>query len=242
MLHRRLLEAQGAGARADTLDSRTGASLDDIEAFLAGRTDDRRIDELLRGLACVELADWAEHPRAGSSAGLPVAYLLAKPLFTSERTLRALGWLRSDRNLVLPGELPARLASGDSSAGLPVAYLLAKPLFTSERTLRALGWLRSDRNLVLPGELPARLASGDSSAALRIAWQRYRALGLRLPGRHAPSSLGVAGTRLLAALTIPLTRPATERVLVELQRWSIEDTETDPEPHAEPTNTPARTH
>ncbi len=95
------------------------------------------------------------------------------------------------------------------------AYVLLKPFFTSETLLRNLGWLPADRSLRLPAEIPARLAADDVKAALRLAWQRLRALGVRLPGREPPCAAGLDGPRLLAALMIPLTYAETSRLL----RW-----------------------
>jgi CRISPR-associated protein Csx17 len=140
--------------------------------FLDGQTDDRRIAELLAGLACTDL---------------------------SQLTL-------SEALLEFVPPLPA--------------YALLKPFFTSESLLRAIKidgreWLPQDRSLRLPAEIPARLASGDVGAALEIAWQRLRALGVKLPGRKPPRTPGLDGPRLLAALMIPLTFTETKRML----RW-----------------------
>jgi CRISPR-associated protein Csx17 len=102
----------------------------------------------------------------------------------------------------------------ESTTPLP-AYTLLKPFFTSESALRALNWLPPDRNLRLLAEMARRLASGDVQAALQQAWQRLRALGVRLPGREPPCVAGVSGRRLLTSLTIPLTYAETGRLL----RW-----------------------
>lgn len=166
VLHRRRLEAVRLNAEGELLRSRTGATLADVQRFLDGETDDRRITELLAGLACTDLGQVTQPEPAEFVSPLP-------------------------------------------------AYALLKPFFTSEAMLHRLEWLPPDRNLRLPAEIPARLASGDIDSALEIAWQRLRALGVKLPGRKPPRAVGLDGPRLLAALMIPLTFAETARLL----RW-----------------------
>lgn len=170
LLHRRRLEAIALGAEGEVLASQTGATREDVAAFLDGATDDARIVELLRGLACVDWSD-AEPPRAARRA--------------------------------------------DDEAILPPAFTLLKVLFTPESSLRSLRWLPPDRTLRLPAEIPARLAADDVGTAVRLAWQRLRALGVKLPGRNSPEAAGVKGLgpRWLAALCIPLTYAETARLL-----------------------------
>jgi CRISPR-associated protein Csx17 len=105
------------------------------------------------------------------------------------------------------------MPQGDESAVLPPAFMLLKIFFTPESVLRALQWLPKDRTLHLPAEIPARLAANDGQAALRIAWQRLRALGIKLPGRDPPQMVVANGRRWLAALCIPLTFNETARLL-----------------------------
>lgn len=105
----------------------------------------------------------------------------------------------------------------DSRAGeevvLPPAFVLMKVFFTSESVLRALKWLPPDCTFRLSAEIPERLAVNDAQAAVRIAWQRLRALGVKLPGRNPPHVAGVDGPRWLTALSIPLTYAETARLL-----------------------------
>lgn len=162
VLHQRCLQAQRLAAEGQLLASATGAALIDVQRFLNGETDDRRISELLAGLVCVDLAG---------------------------------------------GE-----AARDDSAPLP-AYGLLKVLFTPESALHSVGWLPPDRRMQLPSEVAARLIADDVDGALAIAWQRLRALGLRMPGHRPPQAIAVSGPRLLAALTIPLTPGETGRLL-----------------------------
>lgn len=168
LLHRRWLEATALGAEGEALASQTGATRDNVAAFIDSATDDARIGELLGGLGSV---DWsgAEPPRADKHS--------------------------------------------DGETVLPPAFALLKVFFTPESVLRALKWLPPDRALRLPAEIPARLAANDAQSAVRIAWQRLRALGVKLPGRNAPQVSGVDGPRWLAALCIPLTYVETARLL-----------------------------
>lgn len=168
LLYRRRLQAIALGGEGEVLASQMGATRDDVAAFLDGATDDKRIGELLGGLACV---DWsgAEPPTADRQA--------------------------------------------DDETVLPPSFALLKVFFTPESFLRALKWLPTDRSFRLPAEIPAHLAANDAQAAVRIAWQRLRALGLKLPGRSPPQVSGVDGARWLAALSIPLTYVETARLL-----------------------------
>jgi CRISPR-associated protein Csx17 len=154
VLHRRRLEAVRLNAEGELLRSRTGATLADVRLFLDGETDDRRIAELLAGLACTDLSQLAL-PEALLEVVPPLpAYALLKPFFTSESLLRAIKidgreGLPPDCNLRLPAEIPARLASGDISNALENAW----------QRLRALG-------AKLPGRKPPRVAGVDGPRLL----------------------------------------------------------------------------
>jgi CRISPR-associated protein Csx17 len=113
----------------------------------------------------------------------------------------------------------------DEDAALPPAFTLLKVFFTSESVLRALKWLPPDRSFRLPAEIPAHLATNNVQAAVRIAWQRLRALGVKLPGRNPPQVVNVDGARWLAALCIPLTYADTARLLRGLNLTTESDRE-----------------
>lgn len=143
LLHRRHLEAKALGLEAEVLASRTGATCADVEAFLRGDTDDRRISELLGGLACVNLEDLPP-PRNTDRIALPPAFVLLKVLFTPESLLHRIGWLPQDKRFHLPAEIPARLATNQPEPALRIAWA----------RLRALG-------VDLPGRNPPRVIGVD---------------------------------------------------------------------------------
>jgi CRISPR-associated protein Csx17 len=154
LLHRRRLDAIALGAEGEALASQTGATREDVSAFLDGTTDDACIGELLGGLACV---DWsgAEPPRVNRRTDdetvLPPAFALLKVFFTSESLLRALKWLPPDRALRLPAEIPARLAASDTQSAVRIAW----------QRLRALG-------AKLPGRNPPQV-TGEQVGARWLA-------------------------------------------------------------------------
>jgi CRISPR-associated protein Csx17 len=121
LFHRRRIEAIRMGAEGKLLHSRTGAALDDVHRFLSCEIDDRRIAELMHGLACVNLEGWQsrfDSPRTE----MPAAYSLLKPFFTAESLLKTIDWLPPDRSLRLPAEIPARVAADDVNTALRHAW------------------------------------------------------------------------------------------------------------------------
>jgi len=141
LIRRRRLDAITIGAEGEVLASQTGATRDDVVAFLNGSTVDSRIAELLAGLTCVDLRD-TDPPRGKLDSSLPLAFALLKIFFTSESVLRFLGWLPADRALRLPAEIPARLATDDAKAAILLAW----------SRLRALG-------VKLPGRQPPKVVA-----------------------------------------------------------------------------------
>jgi CRISPR-associated protein Csx17 len=127
LLHRRRLEAQALGQEGEVLASPTGATCADVEAFLRGDTDDRRIAELLGGLACVDLEDFPP-PRSAEQIALPPAFILLKVLFTPESLLHRIGWLPQDKRLRLPAEIPPRLTANQPDAAVRIAWARLRAL------------------------------------------------------------------------------------------------------------------
>ncbi|HWP60841.1 MAG TPA: type I-U CRISPR-associated protein Csx17 [Candidatus Acidoferrales bacterium] len=143
LLHRRRLVAEEFDKGGEALASTVGATCSDIERFIYGETDDKRINELLRGLVCVDLSQY-DLPPSREEIFLPSAFLVLKPFFTAESALRRAGFLPPGRNLRLPAEIPARLAYGDIRGALQIAW----------RRLRAL-------DVRLPGLSPPQPAPGS---------------------------------------------------------------------------------
>jgi CRISPR-associated protein Csx17 len=155
VLHRRWLEATRLNSEGEVLHSRTGATLEDIQQFLLGNTDDQRITELLWGLACTKLDGFAA-PRDQQGGPPLAAYAVLKPLFTAESRLkqvrvRGRRWLPPESSLRLPAELPFRLTGGDIDGALRLAW----------QRLRTIG-------AKLPGPIPPR-AAGVSGRRLLAA-------------------------------------------------------------------------
>jgi CRISPR-associated protein Csx17 len=92
-----------------------------VAAFLEGRTDDRRIAELLAGLACVDFKGLVE-TESQADLDLPPTYLLLKPFFMVESRIKRLLGIASEVSLRLPSEAAARLAAGDVQKAVDTAW------------------------------------------------------------------------------------------------------------------------
>ena len=166
VVDRRVIEAQRQETTREPFASRSrmGARLADIQAFLSGLADDKRIAALLHGLV------WAKLPETLSpateertdSASLPTVYAVHKPFFTSPALLRHLGRLPDDAHLPLPGELPRLLAAGQVQKAQDIAW--------RRGCIAGLGWPRggTPQSPALNGpRLLAALAIPLSAAALK---------------------------------------------------------------------------
>ncbi|MFO1155211.1 MAG: hypothetical protein U1E42_16340 [Rhodospirillales bacterium] len=112
VLRRRLMDAERAGATDKPLQGTPGADLAAIAAFLAGATNDERIEALVRGLALVGERWWLQRRDTTLVLPLPAAYAVLKPLFTPDAVLRGEGLLGPDARLPLPATLLGHLLSG----------------------------------------------------------------------------------------------------------------------------------
>lgn len=126
VLHRRRLEAVRLNAEGELLRSRTGATIADVQLFLDGQTDDRRIAELLAGLACADLGQAAQ-PEVSETRAAAACLCAIKAIFhlgipAARDKIDGREWLPPDRSLRLPAEIPARLASGDIGSALEIAW------------------------------------------------------------------------------------------------------------------------
>lgn len=136
LLQRRALEIEKTDGSAALLASTTGATLTDVAAFLDRKTDDARINDLLGGLACVDVGAQAiRAPRDEHPLSLPPAFALMKVFFIpaeqwwGEKRRCRPEWLAIDKPPGLPKDLVAKLAADQPSKALEIAW----------RRLRGLG-------------------------------------------------------------------------------------------------------
>ena len=107
---RRLLRAAKEGLEEKPFDFSFGVGEGEVAAFLAGATDDRRIERVVGGLVLVEPPDALGEGLP--PAPLPAAYAVLKPLFVPDRLLRFLGILAPEARLPLTLALVRLLAAG----------------------------------------------------------------------------------------------------------------------------------
>jgi len=92
VLTRRIMSGARAGCETLPLDFKRGLSLNTIASFIAGQCDDRRIEDLLRGLVLID--HWQKYPAGLSHATvedappLPREYALLKLLFLPRPLVR----------------------------------------------------------------------------------------------------------------------------------------------------------
>lgn len=135
VLARRTMDAGRTGLETLPLDSRSPASLADITTFLAGETDDHRLEELLCGLLLLDSAqDWREHLAQLTKSPerpllLPHTYALLKLVFLP----RKLSWPAGTEGVTVKPEpeILGRLRAGDVNGAYAIAV----------RRLRASGFV-----------------------------------------------------------------------------------------------------
>lgn len=122
VLQRRLLTASRTDLNDKPLSGRCPADEGAVAAFLAGDADERRIAELMAGLACARLPARLPLRQRGASeaSSLPMIYALLKPLFVPDAQLREAGVLTPDGCLPLPPALPRLLRAGPAGVGRAV--------------------------------------------------------------------------------------------------------------------------
>jgi len=107
---RRLLWAAQEGLKEKPFDFTLGVGEGEVAAFLAGGTDDRRIERLVAGLVLAQPPDGLDEGLPPAS--LPAAYAVLKPFFVPESLLRSLGFLTAEAHLPLKLALVRLLAAG----------------------------------------------------------------------------------------------------------------------------------
>ena len=118
-LRARMLDASRGKMAGEPFGYGYAATLDDVAAFLDGRTDDARIERLLLGLVLAKPPVKIEQAR--SVAALPAAYLALKPFFMPDRLLRG-SLLPDDAHLPLPAEICYWLGTGRVNDALRHAW------------------------------------------------------------------------------------------------------------------------
>lgn len=191
VLQRRIMDGTRAGCNGLPLDFKQGVSCDTIAYFIAGCTNDRRIEELLRGLVLID--HWQGHPK-----GLPRPAIVDAPPLPREYALLKL--------LFLPRAVVRDWDGEQERWSWRLAHI----------TKGADGQPTLEEGLAIRPEprVLAMLRGGRVKEACQIAYQRLRASGLTpLPG-PMPSGLwrqsdweldpSVDPHRLAAALLLPV--------------------------------------
>jgi CRISPR-associated protein Csx17 len=109
LLERRLWLAERLEMKDKPLDSSSGATLDDLTAFLRDDRMDARIAGLLPGFCLCEIPQDVE--KSASNSVAPAAFSLLKLVLTPDRVLRSLGRLDEGGRLPVPVGMVAQLAS-----------------------------------------------------------------------------------------------------------------------------------
>jgi CRISPR-associated protein Csx17 len=177
VLHRRSIEARANNLSQPILSSSTFASLQAVNAFLNGKTDDTRMEELLRGLV---LLDWQK----------------------AEQSFKA-------------------KTAGEIASSLPRAYALLKLLFLPRGEFRP----EQGAEIIAIKHEPAivpLLRAGRVPDALQIAHQRLRSASL-MPATKEFHYDNSEGTRLAAALLIPIDEPSIRALAALVLREKTQD-------------------
>jgi CRISPR-associated protein Csx17 len=108
LLERRLWLAEKLEMNDKPLQSASGATLEDVAAFLEDDSMDRKIAALLPGLSLCKVP---EDDDRRSNGTVPAAFALLKLCFTPNSILRSLGVLQPDVHLPVPPGVLTQLAS-----------------------------------------------------------------------------------------------------------------------------------
>jgi CRISPR-associated protein Csx17 len=114
----------------------------------------------------------------------------------------------------LPGKMPLRWP-------VPAAYALLKPFFCTDAQLRRVALLPSDASLPLPPQLVRHLTANRAGDAVRMAGDRLRAAGLPPIASHIAAPR-IAGALLIAALLVPISDRALQRLVRRVVRRTNE--------------------
>jgi len=206
-LARRIMDGDRAGCENLPLASPARAPLSTISAFIAGETDDPRIEDLLRGLVLVNPS--RHEPNGGDDAGIPAAYALLKLLLLPRPLVIE---PRDDGRVVVrysrPDENGIRIRPEPRVLHLLRAGRLGEACAIAMRRLRASGLAP------MPRARAGRTRDGD--------WEELDRLG----------AAGLDPARLAAALLIPISDRAVSRLVTLITR--PEDIDAGPDTEPEP--------
>ena len=161
-----------------------------FESNLAAVLERRLIEQSVRKLEDKPLD-------ASTPARLDDIAAFLEPGFDDARCARLLAGLVWAR--------PTRLQYVKRRSTVPFSYAALKPVVTSNRTLVEEKLVPPKSKIPIPPGLITRLRNGDVSVAARLALARMRASGITSPFDSATiANAGTTGTRLTAALLIPL--------------------------------------
>lgn len=148
LIHRRRLDSlRSITAQQSLFDHRAGISSGDVEAWMNGLLDERRLTGLLLGLVNVSIPQHLSS--TATTVTLPAAYSVLKPFFIPADSLARLQLMPPGHSTSLPGELLSRLQAGRVQDAVDWAW----------RRLRAIGF-------------PLPLYPKTAPAALSISGQR----------------------------------------------------------------------
>ncbi len=147
LLGRRLWLAEKVEMDDKPLLSSSGATLNDVAAFLQDDSMDRRIAALLPGLSLCNIPQ--EGDRSGGDGSASAAFALLKLCLTPDSILRSLGALGQKEHLPAPSGMLAQLASGQPERAVLTAWRRLhasglNPVF-SRYDLPSLGGIRPGR-------------------------------------------------------------------------------------------------
>lgn len=113
LLRTRLLASERLQHKDKPFNFSFGADVNDIAAFLESATDDRRIGDLMQGLALIRNIPRGQYERKPQTV-LPGAYVVLKPFFTADEVLQKNGFLSPDCKLPFRPEILAGLAANQT--------------------------------------------------------------------------------------------------------------------------------
>ena len=197
VLERRLVEVPIRGLTDKPLSSASFARMSDVAAFLTGDFYDARCSALLAGMVWTQPA-WLPKKQTETvptTATLPFAYSVLKPVFSPNATLVRVGAIPGEGTMPVPPGLVAQLRGGGANADGRTTDAAVSAAFARAR------------------------ASGLSSPYDPI---RSRGQHASLDGGRI--GVGLRPDRLAAALLIPVTDKALTSVLRRAYPGAVPDT------------------